>query len=86
VLLEHVADVHLVDVVAAEDAHVLGRRRDDVLRLEDRVGRALEPALARALLRRDGLDVLSSIGDRCHERAMCSSSDALLYCVSTLMR
>ena len=28
---------------------------------------------------------LSSIGDRRHDRAMCSSSDALLYCVNTLI-
>ena len=28
---------------------------------------------------------LSSMGERRHDRAMCSSSDALLYCVRTLI-
>ncbi len=56
---EHLAHVHLVDVVSAEDAHELGALVvDDVLALPDRVGRAAVPRLARALLRGDGLDVL----------------------------
>ena len=84
---DHLADVHLVDVVAAEDADVLGRLvGDDVLALVHGVGRAPEPALAGALLRGDRLDELSSIGESRHARAMCSSSEALLYCVRTLIR
>ena len=56
---EHLAHVHLVDVVAAEDADELGLLVvDDVLALVDGVGRAAEPRLARALLRGDGLDEL----------------------------
>jgi hypothetical protein len=57
--VEHLAHVHLVDVVAAEDAHELRLLvADDVLALVHRVGRAAEPRLARALLRGDRLDEL----------------------------
>ncbi len=74
VLGEHLAHVHLVHVVAAEDAHVLGRVvRDDVHGLVDRVGRALEPVLAGALLRRDGLDVVVE-----HRREVPRAGDVLL--------
>ena len=56
---EHLADVHLVDVVAAEDGHELGLLvADDVLRLVHRVGRAAEPRFARPLLSGDGFDEL----------------------------
>jgi hypothetical protein len=56
---DHLPDVHLVDVVAAEDADDVGVLvGQHVLGLVDRVGRALEPRLARALLGRDRLDVM----------------------------
>ena len=60
---DHLADVHLVDVVTAEDAHELGLLVvDHVLALPDRVGRAPVPGLSRALLRRDRFDVLIEDG------------------------
>jgi hypothetical protein len=49
---EHLLDVHAVDVVGAEHDDVVGLLVvDEVHRLEDRVGAALEPLLAGALLR-----------------------------------
>ena len=60
---DHLPDVHLVDVVAAEDADELRLLVvDDVLALPDGVGRAAVPGLARALLRGDGLDELIEDG------------------------
>lgn len=57
VLREHLPHVHLVDMVATKNAHVFGMFiRDDVLRLVDSVGGALEPAFSGALLSRNGLD------------------------------
>ncbi len=57
--VEHLADVHLVDVVAAEDADVMRHGvADQVQVLEDGVRAALVPVLASALLRRDHVDVL----------------------------
>jgi hypothetical protein len=59
VRLDHLAHIHLVDVVAAEDGDQLRVLvGDDVLTLEDRVRRALEPGEPGPLLRRDGLDEL----------------------------
>ena len=56
---DHLADVHLVDVIAAEDGHQLGLLvGDHVLALIDRVGRPFEPRLAGPLLGGDGLDEL----------------------------
>ena len=56
---DHLPHVHLVDVVAAEDAHELGPLVvDDVLALPDGVGRAAVPGLAGALLGGDRLDEL----------------------------
>ncbi len=58
VRVDHLAHVHLVHVVAAEDDHVVRLLvGDDVERLVDGVGRALEPGRAGALLRRHHLDV-----------------------------
>ena len=72
---DHLAHVHLVDVVAAEDA-------DDApgfssvmtcWHLVDGVGRAAEPALAGALLRGDRLDELVE-----HRREPPAARDVLL--------
>ena len=57
-----VAVVHLVDVVAGQDHHVLGPlllERVDVL--IDGVGRALVPVLVDALLRRHDVDELAQL-------------------------
>jgi len=55
--LDHVAEVHAVDVVGAEDRDQLGAEvADQVEILEDGVGRAPVPALATAHLRRDDGD------------------------------
>ena len=51
VLLDHLARIHAVDVVGAEDDDVVGVLVvDEVQRLEDRVGGAGEPARAEPLL------------------------------------
>ena len=56
-LRQHAAVVHLVDVVAGEDEHVLRpAAADDVEVLEYRVGRALVPVLGDLLLRRQEVD------------------------------
>ncbi len=48
-LADHLGDVHLVDVVAAEDRHVIGiRGLDETQVLEDGIGGPLEPLLALA--------------------------------------
>ena len=53
VLLDHLARVHAVDVVGAEDDDVLRALvGDQVVVLEDRVGRADEPARPEPHLRR----------------------------------
>ena len=71
---EHLPHVHLVDVVAAEDADELRPLVvDDVLALPHRVGRAAVPRLARALLRGDGLDELVE-----HRREAPVARDVLL--------
>ena len=59
---EHLLVVHLVDVIAGEHddvARVLANDRVEVL--VDRVGRALIPVLADALLRRQDLDELAEL-------------------------
>ena len=60
VLLDHLARVHAVDVVGAEDDDVLRALvGDQVVVLEDRVGRADEPARAEPHLRRHRRDVVA---------------------------
>ena len=59
-LLDHLAEVHAVDVVGADDDHDVGLHvLDDVDRLVDRVGGAEVPVLAEALLRGDRGDVVA---------------------------
>jgi hypothetical protein len=59
VVLQHLLDVHLVDVVAAEDDDDLGVFvAHDVKALPDRVGAAAKPVEPRALLGGDRLDVV----------------------------
>ena len=61
--VQHLAVVHLVDVVAGEDQGLLGRFRFDALEiLEDRVGRALVPVLVHALHGREHFDVFAQFG------------------------
>ena len=61
--VEHLPDVHAVDVVGAEDEDVVRLLvGDDVEVLVDGVGGALEPLGAVAHLRRDELDVLVQEG------------------------
>jgi hypothetical protein len=56
--IQHLLDVHLVHVVGAEHADEVGILvGEHVERLVQRVGRAAEPVLAHALLRRHRLDV-----------------------------
>ena len=63
VRVDHLANIHFVDVVAAEDAHDFRALvSDDVLALENGVGRAFEPRKACALLGRNGLDELIENG------------------------
>ena len=61
--VEHLAVVHLVDVVAGEDQDVLGRFGLDALEiLEDGVGGALVPVLVDALHGRNDFDVFAQLG------------------------
>ena len=60
VLLDHLGEVHPVDVVGADDDDDVGLLVGDrVEALEDRVGTALVPGLVDALLGRDGCDVVA---------------------------
>ena len=61
--VEHLAVVHLVDVVAGEDQGMLGRFGLDALDvLEDGVGGALVPVLVHPLHGRNDFDVLAQFG------------------------
>ncbi len=58
--LQHQTVIHLVDVIAGKDEHVLGLLRADRINvLVDRVGRALIPLIADPLHRRQHFDELS---------------------------
>ena len=60
--LQHQAVIHLVDVVAGEDQHVLGLLRPDRVNvLIHRVGGALVPLIAYPLHRRQHFDELSHL-------------------------
>jgi hypothetical protein len=60
VLVDHLAEVHAVDVVGADDHDDLGPLVvDEVEALEDRVGAAEVPVLVDPLLGRDGRDVVA---------------------------
>ena len=60
VLVDHLGEVHPVDVVGADDHHDVGLLvADEVERLVDRVGRPEVPVLADALLGRHGGDVVA---------------------------
>ena len=60
VRLDHLGEVHPVDVVGADDDHDVGLLVDEeVQRLEDRVGAAEVPPLADPLLGRDRGDVVA---------------------------
>ena len=79
---DHLSNVHLEDVVAAEDAHVIGGFvRDHVLRLVDRVRGSAKPALARSLLCRNGLDEIVE-----HRRKPPAASDVLLKRCTFVLR
>jgi hypothetical protein len=85
VLAEHAAVVHLVDVVARQDQHLLRRvflEQVDVLR--DRVGRALVPLADRGVVRRgDADELLQRRGRKFQPKRMCSSRLRAWYCVRT---
>jgi hypothetical protein len=58
VRLDHLAEVHAVDVVGTDDDDDVGLLvAQQVEALQDGVGRTAEPALAETLLRRHGCDV-----------------------------
>ena len=60
--LQHQAVIHLVNVIAGEDEHVLGLLRADGINvLIHRVGRALVPLIAHPLHRRQHFDELSHL-------------------------
>jgi len=62
VLLHHLGEVHPVNVVRADHYHdVRGVIMDEVQRLVDGIGTAKEPALAHALLRRNGSHVTAQL-------------------------
>ena len=78
--------VHLVDVVAGQNDHILGPlffERVDVL--IDGVGRALVPVLVDPLLRRHHIDKLAQLAAQKprQPRLMCRSRLMALYCVRT---
>ena len=86
VLLHERLVVHLVDVVARQDDHILGPfflQRVDVL--IDRVGRALIPLFVDPLLRRHDVDAFAQLRRqaRCQPRLIWRSRLIALYCVST---
>ena len=59
-LLQHHAVIHLVNVIAGKNQHVLGLLRADGINvLVDRVGRALVPLVAHPLHRRQHFDELA---------------------------
>ncbi len=63
VLLQHLVHIHLVDVIAAEDADELRLLIEDQLEvLEDRVRCSAEPERPFAHLRRHDVDVLADLG------------------------
>ena len=87
VLVDHLARVHAVDVVGAEDADVVGPLvADQVEVLVDGVGRALEPARPAAHLRGHRRDVVVEQRRHAPRLEMWRSSEWLLYCVSTTIR
>jgi hypothetical protein len=86
--LEHLRDVHLVDVIGAEDEYLDGPNvAQQVEVLPDRVGGAAEPGGADVL--RGGTTSTNSsttVGESDHECETCSTSEVARYCVSTRMR
>jgi hypothetical protein len=80
--VEHLLDIHLVDMVPAEHDHVVGIFvGDDVERLEDGVGRALKPLAPSSLLRRHRLDVLIE-----HRRQSPASGNVAVERVAHVLR